>query len=253
MFEAFSTDIIVISACVALLAGLVKGAVGFAMPMIMMSGISSVAAPDIALAALILPTVATNFVQAFRQGPRAVIATLREFWIFVVLLLLMLVLSAQLVTGVSPKTFYLAVGAFVVFFTTIQLIGFKLHLPAERRRQGEAAAGTIAGFVGGISGIWGPPTVLYLTAINTAKSAQMRIQGVFYGVGSIALFFSHIQSGILNSATLQFSSAMLLPALLGVWIGFRLHDRLDQTRFRRVTLIVLIIAGANLLRKGFMA
>ena len=53
---------------VTLLAGVVKGMVGFAMPMIMISGLSSFIAPELALAALILPTVATNLQQAFRHG-----------------------------------------------------------------------------------------------------------------------------------------------------------------------------------------
>lgn len=250
MFEVVSGDILLISVFVALLAGLVKGAVGFAMPMIMMSGIGSVASPDIALAALILPTVATNFLQAFRHGAGAVWATLKEFRIFVVLLLGFLAVSAQIATDISPRLFYLIIGAMVTVFTVIQLLGVRVHLPQSRRRAGEVAAGTVAGLVGGISGIWGPPTVLFLTAIETEKAAQMRIQGVFYGLGSIVLFFSHLKSGILNQSTLPFSAAMLVPALVGIWIGFRLHDRLDQKKFRRLTLVVLTIAGVNMLRKG---
>jgi hypothetical protein len=37
-----------------------------------------------------------------------------------------------------------------------------------------------------------------------------------------------------------------------MWIGFRVHDRMDAGRFRRWTLIVLVLAGANLLRRGIM-
>ncbi|GAA6182151.1 hypothetical protein NBRC116594_35890 [Shimia sp. NS0008-38b] len=35
-------------------------------------------------------------------------------------------------------------------------------------------------------------------------------------------------------------------------IGSRLHDHLDPNRFRRLTLLVLVLAGVNLLRKGMM-
>jgi len=35
-------------------------------------------------------------------------------------------------------------------------------------------------------------------------------------------------------------------------LGFKLGDRFDQERFRRITLLVLIIAGANLIRRGVM-
>ena len=55
---------------VTLFSGFVKGAVGFAMPMIMMSALGSFLTAQQALAILILPTLFTNIGQAFRQGWR---------------------------------------------------------------------------------------------------------------------------------------------------------------------------------------
>ncbi|MEZ5869796.1 MAG: hypothetical protein R3D46_15805 [Defluviimonas denitrificans] len=66
----FGTDpILLLTACaITLFAGTVKGAVGFAMPMIMISGLASILPADQALAALIVPTLVTNLAQSFRQG-----------------------------------------------------------------------------------------------------------------------------------------------------------------------------------------
>ena len=61
-----------------------------------------------------------------------------------------------------------------------------------------------------------------------------------------------MQSGILNAQTAPFSVALVVPALLGMRLGFGLQDRLDQDRFRKVTLAVLLLAGANLIRKGLL-
>ena len=101
-------------------------------------------------------------------------------------------------------------------------------------------------------GTWGPPTVLYLIALETPRDRQMAVQGVIYGLGSVMLFLGHLRSGILNSETWGFSAVLVVPALFGMWLGFRLGDRFDQERFRRVTLLVLMIAGANLIRRGVM-
>ena len=120
------------------------------------------------------------------------------------------------------------------------------------RRGAEAAIGAFAGFIGGISGVWGPPTVAYLTAINTPKIEQMRVQGVIYGLGALALFGAHIQSGVMRAETAPFSAAMIVPAVLGMWLGTMIQDRIDQAVFRKVTLWVLLIAGATLIRRGLM-
>jgi uncharacterized membrane protein YfcA len=87
-------------------------------------------------------------------------------------------------------------------------------------------------------------------AIDTPKARQMVVQGVIYGLGSVVLLAAHLRSGILNGETIWFSVALLPPALVGMLVGFRLQDRMDQRLFRRATLVVLAVAGANLIRKG---
>ena len=108
-----------------------------------------------------------------------------------------------------------------------------------------------AGFIGGLSGVWGPPVVAYLTALGTEKREQMRIQGVIYGLGAVALTAAHVGSGVLDARTAVFSATLIPSAVVGMWIGGRIQDRIDQTLFRKATLAVLLIAGLNLLRRAF--
>jgi len=78
----------------------------------------------------------------------------------------------------------------------------------------------------------------------------MLAQGVIYGLGAVLLVIGHTKSGILNNATLPLSLSLLPTAILGMWLGGRVSDQFDQTMFRKVTLLVLIIGGLNLLRRG---
>ena len=120
------------------------------------------------------------------------------------------------------------------------------------RRPFEWTAGTLSGILGGLAGTWGPPTVLYLLALDTPRDRQKAEQGVIYGLGSVMLLLGHLNSGILNAQSIWFSAALVPAALAGMWLGFRLGDRFDQDRFRKVTLWVLVIAGVNLIRRGVM-
>ncbi|MTH98691.1 sulfite exporter TauE/SafE family protein [Roseibium sp. RKSG952] len=249
LFSLFTPQDLLLAFAVAFVAGWVKGMVGFAMPMVLISGLSTTLSPDLALAGLILPTLVTNGVQALREGAAAALSSIRQFRVFLSVGLIFLLVGAQLVSLVPARVFLLMIGVPVTFFAFIQLIGFALKLDKPSARV-EAAIGAIAGFVGGMSGVWGPPTVAYLTALNTPKREQLRVQGVIYGLGAVALVVAHLGSGILRSETLPFSAALIVPALAGLWAGMLLQDRIDQTTFRKVTLLVLLIAGLNLLRRG---
>jgi uncharacterized membrane protein YfcA len=91
-----------------------------------------------------------------------------------------------------------------------------------------------------------------LTARATEKREQMRVQGVIFALGSVVLLASHLGSGVLRIDTLPLSFWLVVPAMIGVWLGFWLQDRFDQATFRKATLWVLLIAGANLIRRGLV-
>jgi len=64
---------------------------------------------------------------------------------------------------------------------------------------------------------------------------------------------AHIRTGIVSVETVPLSTTMLIPAFIGLWFGFQVQDRLDQEKFRRATLFVLVVAGLNLIRRGIMS
>lgn len=251
ILDTLTVQHLALAVFVAVGAGMVKGIVGFAMPMIFVSGLSTFLAPELALAGLILPTLCTNVIQALRQGPTAAWNSVKKFKVFLVFGLLTLIVGAQLVRLLPLPIMLLIIGLPITLFALLQLTGVDVKLPGQTFRVA-AGVGAFAGFMGGLSGIWGPPTVAYLTALGTNKDDQMRIQGVIYGLGAVALTVAHLGSGVLRSETLPFSLAMVPPALLGLWLGGRVFDRIDQVVFRRATLVVLLIAGLNLVRRAAM-
>ncbi len=245
--------VLVLSIGITLAAGIVKGAIGFAMPLIMVSLIGSIVEPKLALAAIIVPIVFSNMYQAFHTGIRAAAEVSRLHWRYILATCVFIFIAAQLVPSIPNQTFYFIIGIPVLILTLIQLVGIKLSIRPAYHKISEYLVGAISGMLGGLAGTWGPTTVLYLLAIDSPKERQVIVQGVIYGLGSIALLFGHLQSGILNTSTISFSVLLLLPALIGMWIGFKIQFKLSHSQFRKITLIVLLIAGCNLIRLGFIS
>jgi uncharacterized protein len=235
---------------VALLAGFVKGAIGFAMPLIMVSAFSSFLPPELALAGLILPTLATNLSQAFRQGLWPALASARKYYRYLISTVVFIVISAQFVHVLPQAALLLALGVLITAFVLYQLSGLQLSIAPTLRGPVEWVAGVLGGLYGGVSGIWGPPLIVYLLAINSEKQETIRVQGVVFLIGAVVLTSAHLQSGVLNASTLPFSAVLVLPAALGLSLGYAVQDRLDQQRFRRWTQILLLFTGLNLLRRA---
>ncbi|MBL4807212.1 MAG: sulfite exporter TauE/SafE family protein [Rhodobacteraceae bacterium] len=241
----------IIAFAVMMLAGFIKGAIGFALPMIAISGIGTVMSAEIAIAAMILPGLFTNFWQSLRNGFGAALVSLRKFWRLNLILLVMIYYCAKLVTVVPESFLFLILGASITVFGTIQIVGWQPRFPPHMRNYVEAGVALVAGFFGGLAGVWGPPILMYLMALETPKVEQIRVQGISFLLGSIVLTVAHLNSGVLNQNSLPFSAALIVPAALGMFAGFAVQSRIDQQVFRKATLIVLVIAGLNLLRRGF--
>lgn len=248
----FTPEVFLFACAVTLLGGFVKGAVGFAQPLIMISGMGIFIAPELVIAGIIIPIVVANFFQVARAGLRPARAALHEHWRYVAIVCVMILIAAQFVRHIPANAMFVVLGVPVVTLCLIQLVGWRPSVAPAWRRPLEWFAGTLSGILGGLAGTWGPPTVLYLLALNTPRDRQMAVQGVIYGLGSVMLLLGHLQSGILNAQTWGFSAILVIPSMIGMWLGGRLGDRFDQERFRRITLIVLTLAGANLIRRGLM-
>lgn len=252
MFEfvsvGLSTEAFVAALAVTLFAGFVKGAVGFAMPMILVSAFANFLPQHLALAGLILPTLVTNLSQAFRQGVGPAQETTVIYRRFLIATVIGIAVSAPFAEAIPRMAYLLMLGLPITVFAGLQLMGRSLAIHLDHRDRAEWGLGAVGGLYGGVSGIWGPPLLVFLLSSGADKVTMIRAQGVVFLIGAVALLAAHLGTGILNIQTLGFSAALCLPALVGLFVGYRVQDRLDQQRFRRWTQGLLVITGLNMVR-----
>jgi uncharacterized protein len=230
--------------------GFAKGVVGFALPLIALSLMGSFLPYEVAVALLIVPTLVSNLTQALRGGTGAAWRSLLAFWRLIAVLMVTIALAAQLVVMLPQAVLFGLLGTAITAFGLSQLAGWRARFPAHHRAAVEVAVALVAGFFGGISGVWGPPIVMYLLSADLPKREMVRVQALCFLCGSVVLLAAHLRSGVLDAVTLPVSAWLVLPTMAAMVAGYRVHDRLDQALFRKVTLWILVLAGLNLLRRA---
>lgn len=250
-FEAaFNSEFVALAAAIMLLAGLVKGLVGFAFPMVALAGLASVAPALDAIALTVFPAGITNWVQAFGQGRSQAFRVGRLFWRLNALMFVLLLVVAQVTPFIPSAAMYIGLGVVVTASAVAQLIGWRPTLAAPDAPRAQAVIGGACGVVGGLTGVWGPIVVNYYLARRTERSEQITALGVNFALGWTVLAPAHVLTGALNAATASLSLLLCAPALLGMSIGARFRNRINAEWFRTATLIVLCVAGLNLLRRA---
>jgi uncharacterized protein len=243
-----STQAFAAALALTLLAGFVKGAVGFAMPMILVSGFAIFLPQDLALAGLILPTLVANISQAFRQGVSPARDTAVTYRRFLIATVVCIAISAPFADAIPRMAYLLFLGIPITVYAALQLMGHSLAIHLRHRTRAEWTLGMVGGLYGGVSGIWGPPLLVFLLSTGAEKLQVIRAQGVVFLIGAVTLLVAHLWTGLANPQTLRFSAVLCVPALIGLYAGYILQDRLDQQRFGRWTQALLVITGLNMVR-----
>jgi uncharacterized membrane protein YfcA len=238
--------IIIIIILAVLAGGLVKGTLGFGMPMVALPIIAFIIPPTTAMILLCAPIFLTNFLQIkFRQG----VSSYRFLPMFLCLII-GLIIGARLILEIDVKTITQIIAVSIIFAALVNCFGIKIkNINKNHENTITSLIGFGSGILGGLSTFYGPPMLAYLVAVDLPKEKFVRTVSTMYFIGSFPLYGSLIYYGFATKEDLIFSLILIIPAFIAQQLGTKIRDKFNQKQFRICILITLIILGLSLLVK----
>ena len=231
-----------------LLAGMIKGVIGLGLPTIAMGLLGLAMAPSQAAALLIIPATLTNVWQLAFGGHLH--GLVRRLW--------PMLLAIFIGTGAGTVWIGMAGGHWVVRGLGAALLLYALSglfLPTLRvSRQTERWLGPLCGVLTGVitsaTGVFVIPAVPYLQALGLNRDQLVQALGLSFTVSTLALAAGLAWRGTLGGGEINASLLALVPALLGMWLGQVVRQRISAQLFKRVFFIGMALLGAHLLISG---
>jgi len=242
-----STEHVLIALLIFLLAGIIKGVVGIGLPSASLSMLVQFVDPRAAIAMLLAPMLFSNIWQVYRGG--RVRESFRILWPFAVCCMLFTWLAARQVGRVAADPLVLLLGCTIVLFAVTSFLKPPPPVKKSIDRPLQVIAGSLAGILGGLTAIWGPPMIMYLLARRPTNEEFVRFTGFLFLLGSVPLFLGYWESGLLTTQLTLISLLMVIPTILGFSLGEQLRPRLNQDQFRILVLALFVIMGSNLIRR----
>lgn len=244
MYNDPSIVLVIILAVLA--GGLVKGTLGFGMPMVALPIIAFIIPPTTAMILLCAPIFLTNFLQIkFKEG----VSSYRFLPMFISLVV-GLIIGARLILEININTITQIIAVSIIFAALVNCFGFKIN---NIKQNYEKIITTIIGFgsgiLGGLSTFYGPPMLAYLVAVDLPKEKFVRTVSTMYFIGSFPLYGSLIYYGFATKEDLIFSLILIIPAFISQQIGTKIRDKINHKQFRNLVLFTLIILGISLFLK----
>lgn len=244
MYNEPSIVIIIILAVLA--GGLIKGTIGFGMPMVALPLIAFIIPATTAMILLCAPILLTNFLQMkIKEG----ISSYR-FLPMIICLIIGLIIGARLILEINLNTITQIIAVSIIFAALVNCIGFKIeNINKSKERIITSIIGFGSGILGGLSTFYGPPMLAYLVAADLPKEKFVRTVSTIYFIGSFPLYGSLIYYGFATKLDLMMSLFLIIPAFISQQIGAKIRNKINQKQFRICILVTLIILGISLFIK----
>ncbi len=244
-------SIIAAVVCSLIVAGLLKGIIGVGMPVVALPLLSLFI--DIKSAAMLLsmPLIFSNLPQALEGGKTG--RSLMRLMPVILGMIPGLFLGVRILLELDANAAKIIAGVVLIGVGAVTLLAPKLRLPPRLVLPGGITFGFLGGILGGIAAMPGPLVFIFLLAKGLHGQA-------FTKEASLYLVVSAGLLAILLTASRQFSwldvavsTAAMSPVWLGTYVGQQMRDKISPETFRKLVLIAVIAAGAELLRHGLFS
>jgi len=155
-------------------------------------------------------------------------------------------IGTMLLTYINPAYLRSGVGLLLVVYGTYGLAQPALK-PVPDKISADAGIGFANGVLAGLTGLPGFIITIWCQMRGWTKDVQ---RAVFQPVMLAAIVLNIISLGIVGAITADTLQLYLLglPAMVaGLWAGFKLYGKLDDAAFRKVILVLLLVAGLGLI------
>ena len=147
-------------------------------------------------------------------------------------------LGIYLHVSLDPDLVKKIIATLVLLATVISLSGWAYRGPSGLVPSG--IAGALLGLINGIAGVGGPPLVLYIMSLP-GKAIEHRANIVLaLSITSYVAIISLYLTGVFGQRILTHIAMMLIPSIIGVWLGSKAFHLIPAKAFRLLVLWFLV-------------
>lgn len=230
-------------------AGFAKGTTGMGLPLVATPILAGVFGPRAAVVAVTIPIFASNsllLVQGWRR-----LDVLRGIAPIVIASAFGTAIGVNLLALLDQRTFAVLISVIVVIFLLRgdRLIGDD---PGARRAR---ILGPVVGFIGGVlqgtTSIASPLIGSFFHARKMDRHDYVIVLASIFELNAAIQLVGYFLLGLYTADVLAIGVLGLVPTLLALMAGIFFRSRLDQSRFRQLIVVLLVVSVANLLWRSF--
>ena len=236
-------SIILLASLIVLVAHIMKGVTGF--------GSSLIIVPLLSLFVDIKFVVPVMAIMTFFAGLILFLMTKKhikkdEFFLVLMFVMVGSFIGAQILANYDSILLKRIFAIFVILFSLRMLLTSERKIIRKIKKFWGAIAGFIGGILGGMFDTNGPPIVIYFGHKLDKEKFRATITAIFF-VDVIWRNILYVSNGVTSLDTLKFALFLLPALIIGIFLGSKIHLKINEVLFRRIVAVILLITGIVLI------
>lgn len=171
-------------------------------------------------------------------------AKLREVAVLIIFALFFTVIGAKFITTVNDSTLKIILGVLLIISSMLNVFQIKLNIKDYKKYY--PIVGSITGILNGMSGISGPPLILYFSNVKMDKlTYKATFNTIFLSLNVIAIA-TYASMGSIDRSVLKIAGTYGIVVIIGAYVGMWFSNKVSEKLFKKVVILIILIMGITM-------
>ena len=232
------------------LGGITQGILGVGLITVVISLLSFVIDVKETIALVIIPTIITSFFQMINgSNLKAIIKDTRYFLVFSTLII---VPGVFLLKVLESDLILIFIAILLFMNSSLSLSNRVVAIPNHQNSIIQVSAGSLNGFIIGLTSIYTMPFVFLLQSLKYNKEKTVQFMGLAFLLYSSMQFISFSYSKLISINTIVPSLIVTLPVIIGFLLGKKIRSFISEKLFKKLFYLMLLLMSGIILINAFL-
>lgn len=232
------------------LGGITQGILGVGLITVVISLLSFVIDVKETIALVIIPTIITSFFQMINgNNLKDIIKDTRYFLVFSTLII---VPGVFLLKVLESDLILIFIAILLFINSSLSLSNRVVAIPNHQNSIIQVSAGSLNGFIIGLTSIYTMPFVFLLQSLKYNKEKTVQFMGLAFLLYSSMQFISFSYSKLISINTIFPSLIVTLPVIIGFFLGKKIRSFISEKLFKKLFYLMLLLMSGIILINAFL-
>ena len=232
------------------LGGITQGILGVGLITVVISLLSFVIDVKETIALVIIPTIITSFFQMINgSNLKDIIKDTRYFLVFSTLII---VPGVFLLKVLESDLILIFIAILLFMNSSLSLSNRVVAIPNHQNSIIQVSAGSLNGFIIGLTSIYTMPFVFLLQSLKYNKEKTVQFMGLAFLLYSSMQFISFSYSKLISINTIVPSLIVTLPVIIGFLLGKKIRSFISEKLFKKLFYFMLLMMSGIILINAFL-